>query len=70
MTPSAYPSHIHPDPRPGVKGGKFVLVTCQNCGKEFRISECAATSQARQSGKYPRFCSFRCRGAWDRGAHR
>ena len=67
---TGYPPHIRADPRPGRNGGEFVIIICQNCGKEFRLPECRVASQVRQTGQYRQFCSARCRGAWDRRTRR
>jgi len=61
-----YPPHICIDPKRGAKGGRFVLVTCQMCGKEVRMSEGKVVGRIRHGRTPQKFCSYECYGRYRR----
>ena len=48
-------------PGPGKLGAKFIVFSCEVCGKDFRRSEKIVDSNYKNRGCLPRFCSVDCR---------
>jgi len=54
------PAHIREDPRPGKSGGRFVLITCQICGRTIRRPWGELVSLETMGKPLPKYCSQKC----------
>ena len=54
------PPSMRLDPRTGQRGQRYVLVVCDHCGREFRVSVWQLKWAAKYDNPAPRFCGREC----------
>ncbi len=59
------PPGARPDPRLGLHGGQYVILTCAICGREVRYPLSWYRAQLKRGGE-PRTCSRACGGEYRR----
>ena len=60
MTDLRPPAHIREDLRRGRCGGRYTLITCKECGREFREPRGYIVGLLNRGRSLPQYCSRMC----------